>query len=497
MQVAQATSPVLYVNPQAGTDGSGAGTSPEAAFKTITYALQQVQAATVIQLAPGTYSKESGETFPLVIPSGVTLKGEEGTKGKDTIIKGNGEFVSPTFARQNIAVLAKGDSQILGVTITAPITRGTALWIETGSPLISNCTLANSNRDGIFVSGNASPKIYNNTFTKNAGNGISIAKAAQADVRGNLFQETGFGLAIGGTSTPQVSGNQIIQNEDGIVVSDSARPVLRDNLIEKNGRDGIVVISSALPDLGNSSSAGNNTIRSNKRHDLYNATRGNTLVVAGNTLDTKKISGKYSLVDVATAYSGPLRDIQGHWAQSFIEALAAKKVITGFPDGTYRPSDPVTRAQFATIISKAFEPGANRAGESFRDVPSNLWAFNAIQTAYRGGFMSGYPGGQFLPDQAIPRVQVLVALSSGLNLKSDNSSVLAFYQDASQIPSYATTAVAAATEKKIVVNYPEIKTLNPTRNATRAEVAAFVYQALVNAGKAQALQSPYVVAASK
>lgn len=48
-------------------------------------------------------------------------------------------------------------------------------------------------------------------------------------------------------------------------------------------------------------------------------------------------------------------DIQGHWAQSFIQSLAARGVIRGFPDGTFRPDEPVTRAQFAAMIRQAFE----------------------------------------------------------------------------------------------------------------------------------------------
>ena len=68
-----------------------------------------------------------------------------------------------------------------------------------------------------------------------------------------------------------------------------------------------------------------------------------------------------------------------------------------------------------------------------------------------------------------------------------------FIAIASQIPSWAQSSVAAATSRQLVVNYPTAAQLNPTREATRAEVAAFVYQALVNAGQAQPIPSPYVV----
>ena len=59
---------------------------------------------------------------------------------------------------------------------------------------------------------------------------------------------------------------------------------------------------------------------------------------------------------------------------------------------------------------------------------------------------------------------------------------------------YARSPIAAATEKQIVVNYPDVKFLNPTVTATRAQVAAFIYQALVSSNQASAINSPYIVA---
>ncbi len=64
-----------------------------------------------------------------------------------------------------------------------------------------------------------------------------------------------------------------------------------------------------------------------------------------------------------------------------------------------------------------------------------------------------------------------------------------------RIPDYAKDEVTTATKKKIVVNYPQTQQLNPTKEATRAEVAAIIYQALVDAKKVSAIDSPYVVSA--
>ncbi|MBW4627327.1 MAG: DUF1565 domain-containing protein [Brasilonema octagenarum HA4186-MV1] len=495
---APTTASVIYVNPQTGTDSTSASNSEAAPYKTITYALNQAQPGTVIQLAPGTYNQENGETFPLLIKQGVTLRGDESTKGQGVLITGSGVYISPTFARQNMTIRADKDSTITGVTVTNPQQRGTGIWVESTNPIITNSTFTNSVRDGVFVTGQGNPKIENNVFVQNKGNGISVAKSATGEIRNNLFQDTGFGLAIGGTSTPLVEGNQIIGNQDGLFISESAKPVLRKNVIQKNKRDGIIVIMNASPDLGTAESPGGNLIRSNTAHDVNNSKGKNTIVAVGNDIDPKRILGQVEFVAAKVEPSAggavAFKDLPAnYWAKSYIEALASKNIIAGFPDGTFKPDEPVTRAQFAAIVTKAFAPTAKRQVTNFSDVASNFWGFQVIQSAYQGGFVSGYPDRTFKPQQQIPRVQVLVSLASGMNLSVNNQNVLSIYNDASQIPNYATNSVAAATAQQLVINYPTVKELNPNRQATRAEVAAFVYQALVNKGSAKAIPSPYLV----
>ncbi len=183
-----------------------------------------------------------------------------------------------------------------------------------------------------------------------------------------------------------------------------------------------------------------------------------------------------------------------YWASPFIAELARRDIIAGFPDNTFRPDQSVTRAQFAAIVRKAFAKSPERNAINFTDVPTNYWASSAIQEAYRTGFLSGYPGNRFQPEQNIPREQVLVSLASGLDFPATNDNNLnQFYSDESNISDYARNPIAAATEREVVVNYPNVRFLNPTRTATRADVAAFIYQALVDGGQVSAINSAYVV----
>ncbi len=506
-----ATGTVIFVNPSTGNDVATNG-SEAAPYKTISFALKQAKAGNIIQLAPGNYDSSNGEQFPLNIPANVTLRGDESSKGQGIQITGGGGYTSRTFAAQNITILANNGVTITGVTVTNPNQRGTAVWVESTNPTITNNTFTNSVRDGVFVTGTGNPRVENNLFTLNQGNGISIAKEARGEVRNNVFQNTGFGIAVSENAAPLITNNQIIGNNGGVVITGAGKPVLRNNVIQDSRDHGVVAITSGEPDLGTEASPGNNLIRNNGRQDpkkyfdILNATRDRTIIAVGNDVDPSRISGKVELVVAKVEPPTPppgggttaFRDVPANfWAKSFIDALAARDIIAGFPGNEYRPNEPVTRAQFAAIINKAFNPPAKREAINFRDVPTSFWGFQAIQTASRGGFLSGYPNGTFQPQQQIERVQALVSLANGLGLTTSGTNVLSFYSDANSIPDYARNAIAAATSRSIVVNFPTVRQLNPRRPATRAEVAAFVYQAMVNAGSAPAISSPFIVNASQ
>ncbi len=200
----------------------------------------------------------------------------------------------------------------------------------------------------------------------------------------------------------------------------------------------------------------------------------------------------------AVAQNASFSDVsQDYWARPFIERLSQEDIIAGFPDGTFKPQQPVTRAQFAAIVRKAFSRNsAVRNSRTFGDVPSKYWAASAIDRAYTTGFLSGYPDGTFAPEQRIPKAQAVISLASGLKLDSASSpdSTLSVFRDASAIPDYAKNGVAAATQRGLVVNYPNVAYLNPTDVATRADVAAFVYQALVNQNRLAAVSQNSVAA---
>lgn len=194
----------------------------------------------------------------------------------------------------------------------------------------------------------------------------------------------------------------------------------------------------------------------------------------------------------------PFPDLTQHWARSFISRLQRQGIVSGFRDGTFRPSQTLTRAEYAALLQAAFQRSPKRPYLAFPDVPRDFWAFSAIQNAYEAGFISGFPDNTFRPQANITRLHVLLSLVAGLNIpKTTAFSLAEVYTDANQIPDYAVSAISAATQSKLVVNHPKTEIFNPDKPATRAEVAAIIYQALVFLTKANPLVSPYIVEPTK
>lgn len=485
------SNPTVYVNPSTGNNqGLGTEQSP---YKTLTFALQRVINGGIVMLAPGTYS--NGEVFPIVIPSRVMVVGNINTKGRNIIIIGSGNYATPTFGNQSVALRMENQSQLRGVTVTNPQTRGTGIWVESTNPVIMGNTFTNCGREGIFVSGTGKPLIMDNLFTINGASGISYGRSGKGEIRRNTFTKTGYGIALSDTTAPLIIDNTFTANHGGIFLSRQAKPVLRRNVISKNTGIGLLINEAAQPHLGNAQDPAGNVIRDNNQFDIQNNSTV-AITAAGNQINPARVQGRINFV--ATEIAGTVgvlsfTDIEGHWAIPFIFALVSRQFISGFPDGTFQPEMQINRAQYAALIAKTFSLPTRRTEILFRDVPSNFWAAGAINKAAAMGFIAGFPDGTFRGDQPLTKVQAIVSIVNGLSLSGGEADLILKYSDRAEIPSYATQAIATATSNLMIVNYPQPNQLEPMRSITRAEVAVLVYNALVTTNKAPRIDSPYLV----
>jgi hypothetical protein len=185
-----------------------------------------------------------------------------------------------------------------------------------------------------------------------------------------------------------------------------------------------------------------------------------------------------------------------YWARPFIVALVDRKIFTDLTDSKFRPEESMTRAEVARLIQRmSDDKEAIRKPIDFKDVTDKSPVAPAIDHTVTTGYLKGYPNNEFRPDKNIPRVEVITALASGLSLKrsAKASKTLQIYTDRTKVPKWAVDKVAAATEAGIVVNHPKRALLQPNRTATRAEVAAMIYQAMAKKGQVPAKASEYVV----
>ncbi|WP_082967170.1 S-layer homology domain-containing protein [Paenibacillus oryzae] len=180
------------------------------------------------------------------------------------------------------------------------------------------------------------------------------------------------------------------------------------------------------------------------------------------------------------------------WAKDEIDSLVQLGVVKGFDDNTFKPAAPVTREQFAQLLTLAFYldiPTDNE--QSFRDVATTRWSFPAIEAAK--DFLTGYypPSGKafFDPTAKATREDVAVALVKTMNYQPDdlkNPNILDSYYDGDDVSPNLQTYMGIAIEKKLLTGYQDGR-LKPGAPVTRAEAAALIYRVLKGAsGDSQA-----------
>ncbi|MFD0680569.1 MULTISPECIES: S-layer homology domain-containing protein [unclassified Paenibacillus] len=166
-------------------------------------------------------------------------------------------------------------------------------------------------------------------------------------------------------------------------------------------------------------------------------------------------------------------DIKGHWAESNVRELVKLGAINGYPDNTFKPDNNITRAEFVSVIVKAFNLKV-QDGKNFADT-STHWAKSEIGTAAALGVVAGYSDSTFGPDDLITREQMAAIVIRAAQIDSADKNIS--FSDSSNVSDWARTALAAATAKGLVKGY-EDGTVKPKANSTRAEAVTVILRAL-------------------
>jgi hypothetical protein len=181
------------------------------------------------------------------------------------------------------------------------------------------------------------------------------------------------------------------------------------------------------------------------------------------------------------------------WGAGYIGELGKRGILDDFGTGKFDPSKPITRGEYAKMLDRAFadKPVTGRPF-AFEDIPADYPRKEAVDGSVTRGFMTGYSPKKFAPNQPIPRYQLQISLAKGLGLPVSTSQdkVLSKFKDAAQMPKYAREKMASAVDAGLVIKDKTANQLKPVQNATRADAAALVYEALVKEGKIQGQLQP-------
>lgn len=129
----------------------------------------------------------------------------------------------------------------------------------------------------------------------------------------------------------------------------------------------------------------------------------------------------YNLLTDKTGDAKAFTDVPANqWYAKAVMTLAGKGVISGYPDGTFKPDASITRAEFVTMAMN-FANAEKGTACSFPDVPQNMWYYGAIAGATQNGWISGYPDGTFGPDRYITRAEVTSVINRMENRAADMS----------------------------------------------------------------------------
>jgi hypothetical protein len=183
------------------------------------------------------------------------------------------------------------------------------------------------------------------------------------------------------------------------------------------------------------------------------------------------------------AVSSVFNDVpEGFWANCDINKLVSKNVIAGYPDRTFKPTLPVSRAEFASLIANGLE--LSRCCKSncaaFCDVSGDHWANSSIQRAVEAGYMAGYPDNTFKPSIPVSRAEAITTIAKAFKCDlgcCDIDKVLAQYADGCKVPDWAKGSVAKALNNGLLQDTLTPNQIKPCEDASRADVASMLSQA--------------------
>jgi hypothetical protein len=212
---------------------------------------------------------------------------------------------------------------------------------------------------------------------------------------------------------------------------------------------------------------GNTNTGENSQNNGNNGNSGNS----GNTSNAGGTPAKVAFTDTAS-----------HWAAAAIQKAVQAGFVNGYADHTFRPNQEVNRAEFITMLARALQFPDSGNSPSFKDLNKiPVWAQSFVAQAVSLGIVSGYDDGTFRPTKKLTRTELAVMVVRSLGITVDTKATLSF-TDAKDIPAWAVPYIAAAADAGLVNGIGQNR-FAPNQVATRAEAVTLILNVLENKGK--------------
>jgi beta-glucanase (GH16 family) len=170
----------------------------------------------------------------------------------------------------------------------------------------------------------------------------------------------------------------------------------------------------------------------------------------------------------------PYKDLQGHWAEKAVMRMQDMALTKGYADGTFRPSERISRAEFVVMLDRVFGFAGGPGAASYTDVSEKDWYYDAITRASGSGIIQGIDATHLSPQLPITRQDAVVMADRAFQLStgSENQPLGSAFKDDKDLADYARNAMNYFVNNKIVNGYNG--NLAPESNITRAEAATIM-----------------------
>jgi hypothetical protein len=179
-------------------------------------------------------------------------------------------------------------------------------------------------------------------------------------------------------------------------------------------------------------------------------------------------------------------DVAGHWSKQDVNDMASRLIIQGIDDQTFAPEQPITRAQFVSIMVRSLGIKQGTVTLLPSDVQGSDWYADAVATAISYKLVSGYEDNTFRPNQTITRAEAAMIMNQAGKLaklaeapKAEAAALLQPFDDRDEVAEWSKTAITAALYNGIMQGYGE--SIQPQDQVTRAQTAAMMRRLLQKA----------------